>query len=328
MNSAISLTDANSLLCGNRKGAQLFTDLDCYILNGNPRAGKDPDHAAYIAKLHKGTQVDAKELLQRYKMLTAQDLNDEVGWRFATVIVPNNRERIDIIGQTVIDFAICTGRPVVRWLCNIKSWEGAPEDQELRQAAMEDPCFWQYFVAWADGICNDTKSVNINITNGAPIKLYSLSFNSEEERMEYENMRLSAQPGEFVTLASPPLSVNVIPWPDNTAEQNAIYGPYSIEKALETGQHVIPLTAASHSKTPKPIAVYGGDGWLTTKAIVVPHIPFDLAFSMTSSNAQGRTLDRVILSLAQRFGKYNNFSFHGYLSHYIVTIKTIRFLSS
>ncbi len=166
MNSAISSTDANSLINGNRKGAKLFTALDCYNLEGNPRAEKDKEHAAYIAKLHKGTKVDAAELLQRYKMLTSKDLDNDTQWRFATVIVPNNRERIDIVAKSIIDFAIYTDQPVVRWLCSIKSWDGAPEDLTLRTKAMQDPVFWQYFVKWADSICNDNKSVKINVTNG------------------------------------------------------------------------------------------------------------------------------------------------------------------
>jgi hypothetical protein len=313
MNSAISSTDTNSLLNGNRRGAQLFTNLDCYNLNGNPRAEKDPDHASYIARLHKGSIINPTELLQRYKMLSAEDLDDNVQWRFATVIVPNNRERIDIIALTVVDFAKYTGQPVVRWMCNITSWDGAPEDPNIKREAMKDPCFCQYFVTGAYGICNENISVNLNITNGAPIKLYTLDFNTEQEAVEYETMRQSAQPGEFITLSAPPLSVNVIPWPDNTAEENKKYVPFSIGQTDITNQPVIPLTAQGYAKKPKPMAVYGGDGWYTSKATIVPQIPFDLAFSMTSFKAQGRTLDRVILSLAHRYGNCNNFSFHEFL---------------
>jgi hypothetical protein len=308
--SAKSTSDSNSLLGGNRRGAELFTDLDCFTLNGNPRAENDPKHAEYVAQLHRGCAIDPAELLSRYKLLSTTDMVDDVTWRFATVIVPNNRERIDIIARTIVDFAKHTGQPVVRWQCNIKCWTGAPMDDDLRKQAMEDPCFWQYFATWADGICNDNLSVNINLTNGAPIRLYSLTFATKQQRLDYEDMRDRAQPGDIITLQAPPLSVNVIPWPDSTTEEHKKYDAYSIERALPTRQPVIPISAQSHSKTPSPVAVYDGEGWFTTKAIVVPEIPFDLAYAMTSFKAQGRTLPRVILSLAHRFGSYNNFSFH------------------
>jgi hypothetical protein len=313
MNSEVSTADENSLLNGNRRGAKLFTDLDCHILNGNPRAQSDPYHAAYIEKLHKGSNIDSKELLTRYKMLSAQDINDDESWRFATVIVPTNRERIDIIGDTVIEFAKSTGQPVIRWACFVQQWDGAPIDLQLQEDAMNDPCFWQYFVIGATAICNENLSVDINITNGAPLELYSLTFNTQQEQINYENMRLAAKPGDFVTLQQPPLSVNVIPWPESNNKQPDTYAPYSIEKKLDTNQAVVPITAQAYTKTPKPIPVRGGEGWFTSKAIIIPLIPFDLAFSMTSFKAQGRTLHRVILSLTHRYGSGHNFSFHEFL---------------
>jgi hypothetical protein len=308
--SAKSSTDTNSLLNGNRRGAELFTDLDCLTLNGNPRAQNDTEHAEYVAQLHKGSPIDPKELLRRYSFLSTKDITDDVSWRFATVIVPNNRERIDIIAKTIIDFAKYTGQPVVRWQCDIKCWTGAPQEPDLRQQALEDPCFWQYYATGADAICNENISVSINITNGAPVKLYSLTFETEQQQLNYEDMRDRAQPGDFVTLEAPPFSVNVIPWPDSNANQHEQYSTYSIERTHLTNQPVIPLSAQGYSKSPSPITVYDGDGWFTTKAIIMPQIPFDLAYSMTSFKAQGRTLPRVILSLAHRFGPSYNFSFH------------------
>jgi hypothetical protein len=43
---------------------------------------------------------------------------------------------------------------------------------------------------------------------------------------------------------------------------------------------------ARYSKTPSPIAVYDGEGWYTSRAVITPQIPFDLAYSMTSFKAQ------------------------------------------
>jgi hypothetical protein len=215
-------------------------------------------------------------------MLSVQDLDDDDDWRFATVIVPNNRERIDTIGDAVIDFSISTGQPVVRWMCTIREWHGAPENEDLREAAMRDPCFWQYLVQHANATCNGNLSVDINITNGAPIKLYSLTFTTQQEQIDYETMRLNTQPGEFITVKQTPMSVNVVPWPDDTDNHAKTYNPYSIETTLGTNLCVIPITAQHYTANPKPMPVRDGEGWYASRAVIVPQIPFDLAFSMTS----------------------------------------------
>jgi hypothetical protein len=187
------------------------------------RAKDDPEHKEFIDDLHRGGDICPETVFQLYKPLTKEDVKDDEDWRFATVIVATNRERHDINLAKSQEFARTRGVPVVRWRKTLEKWPEKPEEDMVAQDAAEDSYFWHYFIPGADGYCSVNLSVGLQLANGAPVRLHSLSFADAHQ----EKLYLAAvndpecKPGAFVTLEKPPLSVNVIPWPDQGKDHHA-----------------------------------------------------------------------------------------------------------
>ena len=113
-------------------------DLHWIKLTKQQRCKSDLIHTEFIEQLGNGISVTT-EMLSRYKVLSRDDMEDK-SWRYAPVLVATNRERIDIIHQQSIMFAIEHHTHVIRWPVNYTNWINRPKSDTL--AIMNDPVFW------------------------------------------------------------------------------------------------------------------------------------------------------------------------------------------
>jgi hypothetical protein len=206
---------------GNRQGALLMIQFTAIFLAGNVRVtDTDRAHADYIDFLHRGNKFSANHLLNLYSRLTEEDVTGDPSWKYATIIVPCNRERHDLNLSQLQAFARDRGLPIVRWRKDQKKWEDRPLDCDAQLKAMEDPYFWQYFVPGADAYCTENLCIPIKLANGTPVRLHSLSFTDTAEANYYKSGMEYYNPGDFITLLKPPASVNVVPWPNKPIYHN------------------------------------------------------------------------------------------------------------
>ena len=118
--------------------------------------------------------------MRNYDILSKEDMKKDK-WAFSPILVPNNRERIDITEQQSIKFAKKHNTCVIRWPVSIKanSWKGKPNNSD--EIKKNDPCFWQYFVRGATGYVLTNVNVNAYIANGTECKCHSLTLPSKKK---------------------------------------------------------------------------------------------------------------------------------------------------
>ena len=103
-------------------------------------------------------------------------------------------------------------------------------------------------------------SVALKLANGTPVRLHSLSFETEaEEQLYLEAVNdPDLSPGDMVTLEQPPLTVNVIPWPDEGESEHAKYKPFAVA-STECGLQVVPLQKKVKYEDTFTL-IHGGEG--------------------------------------------------------------------
>ena len=209
--------------------------------------------------------------------------------------------------QQAIRFAKYMGTHVIRWKLNDKKWRPSL-NKHNQNIATNDPCFWQYFIAGADGYLATNINTEINLANGTPIRHHSITLPNAQEENEFQKKIQRSPTGSIITLNTPPLSVNVIPFPkhDNDKEQSddmqTDLQDHSIA-TTENGNIVIPIIHShADKKDYKTCLVRGGAKYSFRPCLVdiVDYFPIELSFAMTIHKAQGRTIQRVILALEER----------------------------
>ena len=77
-------------------GCELFSTFQRHHLHEPQRARHDPQHNDFVQKLSRGDKINIQDILQ-YEHLTEEDiLNSPHEWKFATILVANNHERLNI----------------------------------------------------------------------------------------------------------------------------------------------------------------------------------------------------------------------------------------
>ena len=292
-----------------RRGAMLFTEFERYHLTDQKRA-KDKDHLRFLKRMSQGAKILMSDLL-RYRKLGIEDLssdfdiqNDKVSWKYAPILVADNRERIDIVARKAVLFAGDHETYTFRWKTDVGSWKNAPlllHDKLNIQDS--DPCFWQYFVCGADGFLTTNLNNNLGLANGTPVKLHSLTFGTDDQLQAVMSEIRNKPSGSVITLTEPPLAVNVA-IPSLFDQKNAVSQKKKAQLdilqklSVVKGETVIALPAMRSHTKPHEYTVHSlnGIGRVTTKEV----FPYELAFGMTIHKAQGRTIPRVVLALAHR----------------------------
>lgn len=132
-----------------RKGLNLVKRFRWMTLSIQHRS-KDPIHTDCVMKLWRGEQVCYRDLM-RYKIFKAGDVQEDPEWLVAPLLVATNQERLSMVHTRAIAYAKAHGTCVLRWQLEFAKWKGCPRGPCERKMAMEDPAFFEYFVAGAPG---------------------------------------------------------------------------------------------------------------------------------------------------------------------------------
>ena len=291
-----------------KMGGFLFSKFRYIKLTSQHRSG-DPKHMAVISKMsNTGIGPTIKDLKNTYKKLSADDLasND---FRFATNIVTGNCERREINAWQAKRWAEYHGVNTIRWARNRKeeSWKGRPRTEECVAHAMQNSCFWEFFPPGAMGYLN-TYGINADdgLVNGTEIKYHSLSFEDKDEKRQFKVQCAQAEPGDIITLASPPTAINVelfadSDWDSETEKKKKKAmrrewlrsGKGSITK---DGFVVIPISTRDGNKIESTTTYIPGCTGLGEQQYYYPdsqiqmkdYFPIEPAFSITVDKAQVR----------------------------------------
>jgi len=278
-----------------RRGVDLMMKFGCLMLEKQQRAKGDVKHADMIHRLHDGNQLSFSDL-KRMKRLTAEDAKDPA-WKYAPIIVLTNRERFDICWSQARRYAKEHGLPIIRWKRKLVWWKNRPKNWSSVEES--DPLFWQFIILGVDCfVLKNLSPQQTSIANGTPCRPYSISFDTPKENRDFKLKYERASGGDILTLEVPPLSINIIPWPEDK-EKREHCKPYSMMQR----KIVVPLLSRGFSAGTKDKGGYfvpAKDDESASTALTVDVLPIDMAFAMTVNKALGRTLRKVILALEQR----------------------------
>ena len=162
-------------------------------------------HTEFIEQLGNGISVTT-EMLSRYKVLSRDDMEDK-SWRYAPILVTTNRERMGIIHQQSIMFAIEHHTHVIKWPVDYTNWINRPKSDTL--AIMNDPIFWQYFVVGAEMIISSNINTDLGIANGTMGICHSITMKEHSDTVYLRNQIQSQPIGSIISLTDTPMSINI-----------------------------------------------------------------------------------------------------------------------
>jgi hypothetical protein len=293
-------------------GTNLMTSVRWYEMLQQQRSVEDPEHTKMVNRTYTGKPITMMDLKRRLKMLSSEDCKQKE-WIEATVVTSTNRQKFSLTHDRAIQFARYRNSVVLRWLKDMKDdWKQAPEPQ-FRAEAMQDPCFYEYFVWDCDGFVTECVNRHLHIVNALPFRYHSIKFDEETEKYLCEMLKTAA-PGDVITMPQRPLCINIeLYMPHNT--------PNSIKRALKRLSLHNPTSTAPPSNPVIPIMeqpctwdsnqtpIYGGTHFAPSKATFRHYFPLEPALAITVHKAQGRTLKRVIIALSYCNAKGCNFSY-------------------
>jgi len=284
-------------------GGFLFSKFRCVELTSQHRS-EDPKHTAVLNKMSNTGCITVNDL-KTYKKLSDEDLKSD-DFRFATIIVTGNLERREINAWQAGRWAKHYGVIVVRWPRKRKedTWKGKPNSMDGVTLAMHNSCFWELFIPGAKGYLN---TYNINgeegLANGTEIKYHSLSFKGQGQKIKFKRQHEQAQPGDVITIDSPPTAINVELFADFEDDTAAIKATKKVarKKWLDSGKCsitndgrvVIHISSRDGSvipyKTayiPHSIDAESGREYPSSRVDMKDHFPVEPAFSITVDKAQ------------------------------------------
>jgi hypothetical protein len=286
-----------------RKGIELLTSARLFHLTTQKRA-QDLVHRDHIESMFRGKKLTF-QMLNHYEELKAVDMQEGGDFCDAPILCSTNRERHTINGIMAPIRASATGVCAIRWNADLKPyWDQKPSDQYISQIMYSDPCFWEYFVPGSDGYLTDNLCKPLRLVNGTHIRYHSLSFDSHEKHIQFQQLVANSKVGTVLSL---PLSLR----PEAINVELINLSEESRQKWLQhhlsllPDKIVIPLPCwRKFSKTPKPIIVPGApDGkYKCSKIRIKNFFPVEPGFAITIYKAQGRTIPKVILAISERQG--------------------------
>lgn len=298
-------------------GSKLFThsSVRWFELTEQQRS-LDEEHTKFVTGNYRGRRIMISSLKENYRRLTSQDATD-LSWIKAPILVCTNRERQTLTHTRSIQFAMATGRVVIRWKTNSYNWKQKPSLPEHQKKAQEDPCFYEYFVEGADAFLTENIQKDLKLTNATAAVYHSLVL---DEYCQAElDMRLSeAQPGQVITLNEPPHAVNM-----EIKVENKISSRQAL-KALRSSQvgkvkytprdrnssvFVVPVWKYKCKRDSSETTVRGGEGFYPSKVTLQKVFPIEPAFAITVHKSEGRTMSKVIIALSRCMAKGCDFSY-------------------
>ena len=191
-------------------GQELFAKATLIELDEQVRAANaDEEHQQVINKLSRGETLQVSDL-QKYQLLKSEDFQgDQSPWLSAPIVVSTNRERHTLTHPVCVRYAKSKGCAVIRWPAKYQHWQQKPSGANLNMA-LQDPCFFEYFVQGAKGFISSNINKTVKLVNGRAVQYHSIVPCNEEQEQELRQKLSMASPGDVITLDDPPAAVNVI----------------------------------------------------------------------------------------------------------------------
>jgi hypothetical protein len=298
-----------------RQGCELIRKCELMKLTDQEQAKHaDPRHMELLEKMEMGEMVQLSDI-QHYDVLKPEDFTgpDAADWLSAPILVATNRERHNLIHSQCRRFARAKGCHVIRWPVQSKQWEQKPRLPQHVEQAMDDPCFWEYYVPEADGFLTDNANKSQRLANGTRIRYHSIVPLNQNQTDQIKAQTESLPIGSVITLSELPLAINVI-LVDEESGKNEKTKKSNIARwkshTLVKDRVVVPILPQRYKKNPwDKTIVSGGDGFLPSRVKIRAHFPIEPAFAITIHKAQGRTINKVILAISQRLVAKCNMSY-------------------
>ena len=211
----------------------------------------------------------------------------------------SNQEKDAIIDSRCWVYAKANGACVICWPKQPKNlWHSCPSDVDA--TINNNPSFWEYYVATADGHIKHNFNTDGGVINGTSIKYHSLTFQTQQQTYHVEQAIAVVQPSDVISLDFRPLSVNVLIQKEamENDETSWIYGSLN-GKETEEG-FIIPICYSEGSSNKwKQYTVHSLSS-APCKAEMHEYLSLKLGFTTTIHKAQGKMLKKVILALEER----------------------------
>jgi len=278
------------------KGLELLKDARWFELTEQMRS-EDPVHTELVVRLYHQGPIELEDL-QQYKILSSSDFEGNNPWHDAPYIVATNRERYSIIHLAAIRYARAHGTVAVRWPVHYTRWQQKPPPEFIAEA-LEDPCFYDYFVVGSKGNLSDTINKDLGLVNALPFTYHSFTV-SDEDRATVDLQLQQAKPGDVVTLPHPPKTVNLLFDPEECASTLTTDRCNHLRTfSMVPNSIVLPISEGSR-KVKDKVPIPGGIGYLPSRVSIHSCFPFEPRFCLTVNKAEGQTLLREILCLSNR----------------------------
>jgi hypothetical protein len=287
-------------------GVHLFKEFQ-YVKLTEQHRSEDPEHTSLLKKMGKAGRVTVDDLKQ-YKELSLDDMLSNDDFRFATIIVTGNCERLDLNASQAQRWASDHNTNVVRWYRERRemSWKGRPSTHSNQMHAMQNNCFFEMFVPGALGYLTHNINTNIGLANGIEIKYHSLSFDDPVKEKIFNELVAATRsdledPNKVITLLEPPDAINVELFADfpgdseSKKKENARRRKEWIKRhdSIVKNLAVIPITKkmGQYNKYCKEQVPAGGRlGYLASQISVKDYFPIEPGFSVTIFKAQASQL--------------------------------------
>lgn len=251
----------------------------------------DPEWNRVLDACRSSGTLDA--LVPALQVLSEIETRDDPLWKFATVATVGNELRAHINSIQSTRWVIEHQSIKLRWRCKVHKWYGgaAPAD-EFEEYWQTDPRICGEFVPDLEVVINDNicaASTEKGVANGRRAKLYGVAYDDTADHEHMLQQISIAQPGDIVTLRSPPdfVIVDVGNVEGMEFREGLMFNP-------STGGMLLPMKAHADPDTKIRCLINGSIYNLT-----VCSFPYDMLFCVTIHKLQGMTLNRLILDLTK-----------------------------
>jgi len=288
-------------------------------LRRNMRAMNDPAFAAILEQMRNTARDDpvSRDLLALLHPVTDADVKEDPWWPFAPTGVMSHIERDEINLAQLETFAAATGRLLVRWPLPLHEAdaERIPEDTLRELRAHEPATLWGYSVVDAPGLLSENYNALRMLVNGTPCLDDSLGFAGEVPDKLAEAIA-DGRTG-VLTLDEPPDYINVRltggTWHGVQLDGRLRDRVRDVSLARDDGDDdgdgggatagppdaIIPIPLSKGTEEVALNSLFAVQHGLPTKVRVRTH-DRAVAFAVTDFKLQGRTLDRLLLSICAR----------------------------
>ncbi len=273
------------------EGTKYFATFQKIELTQQMRAASDPDHMKFLDTLRStdpDRQAKTLELIQKIKVISKRDIEQDPAWMNAPIVVTSNEERFRINDLQTIALAKRTNCPRIIWFKPIMGIVKSGIDQnQVNYVYATSRQFKGVFVAGAPGFLMTNINPKRGLTNGTPVTLHSLVLHPLEDRQRVLTAITNGY-GEDVQLQYNPHCILV---EITNADPNDFK-----ELTAVPGKAVIPLFQ-DHESRPFLVDVPN------KKERVLLHAqthPVDIGYSLTLHKIQGQTCKKLIVDLNHR----------------------------